>query len=188
MATPRDYLLEYERRRIRAQARGFRSPREETAYKQAAKKYTAAGKRLTVYNYRKAHEAYLRKQKFTKTQKIERAKKAILKDYGITETQFKNIRKENRGYSKNFDDERPFILYNLKIDRRVNDWSDKRVGYILAYNEVFVNYYKVKTLTGEARVKAINRFVELMENYKLAGYEAEAYEYIYKNETIAKAA
>ena len=185
MATPRDYLLEYERRRIRAQARGFTSPREETAYRRAAKVYQQKGKRLTVYNYRKAHEAYLRKAKFTKQQKIDRAKNAILKDFGLTEKQFKTIRKENRSYAIN--DQRPFIQYNLKLDRRTNDWSEARVGYIVAYNEVFVHYQSVRELKGEARQKALNRSIELMEQYKLLAYEAEAFEYIYKGETKAAA-
>lgn len=182
MATPRDYLLEYERRRIRAQARGFKSPREETAYKKAAATYKANGKRLTVYNYRKAHEAYLKRLKLTKAKTIERAKKQILKDFGLTEQQFKNIRKENRNYFQN--DKRPFTLYDLKIDKRTNDWSENRVRYILAYNEVFVHYETVKGLTGEARVKAVNRFVELMENFKLAQSAAGASEYVYQPERI----
>ena len=184
MPQNRDYLLEYERRRIRAQARGFKSPREETAYNTAAKKYKAEGKRLTVYNYRRAHEAYLRKQKFTKQQKINRAKKAILKDYKLTEKQFQQIRKENRAYFQN--DKRPFTLYDLKLDKKVNDWSDARVAYILAYNEVFVNYEQIKTLTGPEREKALKRFGELMDKYKLAATEAEAFEYIYTKETTIK--
>ena len=153
----------------------------------AAKKRSAAdGKRLTVYNYRRSHEAYLRKQKFTKQQKIERAKKAILKDYKLTEQQFKSIRKENRDYSKN--DLRPFVQYDFKIDKKTNDWSPERVGYILAYNEVFVHYETVKGLTGAARVKAINRHLELMENYKLAATAAGAIPYIYEAETIVSKA
>lgn len=184
MPQNRDYLLEYERRRIRAQARGFTSPREETAYKAAAKRYQAEGKRLTVYNYRKAHEAYLRKQKFSKQQKINRAKKAILRDFKITEKQFALIRKQNRAYNQ--DDQRPFTLYNFKIDRRVNDWSEKRVAYILSYNEVFVQYDTIKTLKGKDREKALQRFNDLIETYELAATEAEAFEYIYKAETTIK--
>jgi hypothetical protein len=177
MATKRqrDYQLEYERRRIRANARGFSSPTEQTKYNRAKKENAAQGKKLTVYNYRT-------KVKATQRANLTKNKKArltaigtptALKKFGVSEKTFNRIRAENR----KFDRERAWgkIQYKYDVDRAVNDYSEERVGYIIGYNQAFV-HPKTKTLTGKARQRQVAAYEKLAAKYNLLNDELEKYQ------------
>jgi hypothetical protein len=137
----RDYKAEYERRKARAQARGYRSPREETQYQRAKKTRT---KKLTLYNYRQIQEAKRRraakeraKIKVKATKELAAAKARVLKKFGLTVVQLNKLRRQNRAYS--LKTKSPRLLYNLALDEDVNNWAAERIGYIKNYNDVFVN-------------------------------------------------
>ena len=164
----RDYALEDERRRIRAQGRGFKSPREETTYKTAAKKYKAAGKRLTVANFRSKQQADIKKAKVSRSRQKVKAKEttkyAALKEFRISENTFNRLRKENRAFSRKTNN--PRLKYNLKLDGRTNEWNSDRVGYIVNYNRVFVNP-KTKKVKGKAREKLVDLYGKLINQFDL---------------------
>ena len=146
--TPRDYQLEYERRRIRAEARGFRSPREETQYKAAQK---GREKKQTVANYRRQQTAKLARYSKAKT----------LKKFGVTEYRFNQMRKQNRAFSLKNGGNRPRLIYNLDVDLDTQNYSDTRVGYIVNYNLVFVNPKQNKNKRDR------ERYARLIEKYNL---------------------
>ena len=146
--TPRDYQLEYERRRIRAEARGFRSPREETQYKAAQK---GREKKQTLVNYRRQQTAKLTRYSKTK----------ILKKYGISEYKLNQIRKQNRAFSLKEGGNRPRLIYNLDVDIDTQNYSDERIGYIVNYNQVFVNPKQNKNKRDR------EKYARLIEKYKL---------------------
>lgn len=176
----RDYGLEYERRRIRAQNRGFRSPAEETRYKKAKKQNEAAGKKLTLYNYRIKNQAEAKKRKAAKTATLRKAKQVGLKAFGITAPQFDRIRKENRAFNKK--NKSPRLAYNLKLDRAITDLSEERIGYIIGYNTVFVNP-KTKQYTGKRREQIVSKYLQLIEKYDLFADYQEILSYAYARES-----
>lgn len=179
----RDYALEYERRRIRAKARGFTSPAEETRYKRAAKQAAAQGKKkLTVYNYRQQNQAEARRRKAAKTRTLTKAKQVGLKAFGITAKQFEQIRKENRAFDKK--NKSPRLRYNLKLDRAITDLSAERLGYIIGYNTVFVNP-KTKNYTGKRREALVTKYLNLIEKYDLFADYQEILDYAYARESRA---
>lgn len=179
----RDYALEYERRRIRAQARGFRSPAEETRYKKAAKTAAAQGKKkLTVYNYRQQTIAEAKRRKIAKARTLTKAKQVGLKAFGITAKQFELMRKQNRAFDKK--NKSPRLRYNLKLDREITNLSEERIGYIVGYNTVFVNP-KTKQYTGKRREQIVNKYFDLIEKYDLFADQQDLLDYAYVKESRA---
>lgn len=168
MARKRDYALEYERRRIRAVNRGFTSPNEQTKYNRAKKAAEAAGKKLTVYNFRKKHQAEIRRTAAKKTATRKAVKKQTkyqtLKMFGISENRLNIMRRENRAFSRKT--KSPKLAYDLKIDNQTNNFSEERIGYITGYNQVFV-HPKTKNVTGKNREKLVGRYLKLIEDYGL---------------------
>jgi hypothetical protein len=164
----RDYALEYERRRIRAQGRGFTSPRQESAYRKEAAEYKAQGKRLTVPNFKRKAEAQVKRAKITRRKQRVKAKEttkyAALKAFGISENTFNRLRKENRAFSRKTNN--PRLKYNLKLDERTSEWNTDRVGYIVNYNKVFVNP-KTKKAKGKTREKLVEQYGKLINDYDL---------------------
>lgn len=174
MATKRqrDYGLEYERRRIRAQARGFSSPAEQTRYNKAKAANEAFGKKLTVYNFRQK-EAAQKKAARTRTKQAKLkfiGTQANLRKFNISEKTFNRIRAENR----KFDREKAWgkIQYKLDVDRDINNYSEDRIGYIVGYNQVFV-HPKTKQLTGKARMAQVKAYEKLTQKYDLLNDEIE---------------
>ena len=143
---PRDYQLEYERRRIRAEGRGFRSPREETQYKAAQK---GREKKQTLVNYRRQQSAKLARY----------SKERILKKYKISEYRFNQMRKQNKAFSAKT--KSPKLIYNLDVDLDTQNYSDTRIGYIVGYNTVFVNPKQNKNKRDR------ERYARLIEKYRL---------------------
>lgn len=174
MAKPkRDYALEYERRRIRANAAGFSSPAEATRYRRAAAAAEAFGKKkLTLYNFRKQEKAQREKQALkTKKAKLNFiGTPATLRKYGISEKTFNRIRAENRKFSREVAWGK--ILYKLDIDQDVNNYSADRIGYIMGYNQAFV-HPKTKTLKGKARERQAEFYARMIQKYDLLNDEKE---------------
>ena len=176
----RNYSAEYQNRLAIARAAGFTSPREATAYRRAKKANTAAGKKLTVYNFRQKKEAQQRarqkqqqKIKVVKQKQTLKQKTAILKKFRISEQQLNKMRRENRAYNKVNKIVRQ--NYDLKLDRAINDWSEERIGYITGYNEVFV-HDKTKTLKGKAREKLIEKYEKIIAAYVIISDETEEWQ------------
>jgi hypothetical protein len=174
MATQRkrDYALEYERRRIRAQARGFSSPAEQTRYKKAKAANEAFGKKLTVYNFRQ-QQAAQQKKRATQTKQAKLkflGTPTNLRKFGVSEKTFNRMRAENR----KFDREKAWgkILYKLDVDKDVNNYSEDRIGYIVGYNQVFV-HPKTKQLKGKARMAQVRAYEKLTQKYDLLNDELE---------------
>lgn len=181
MATKRNYQAEYERRKARATARGYRSPREETQY-QAAKK--SREKKLTLYNYRQIQEAKRRKaaklrerNKIQKTKKLAASKARVLKRFGLTPELLNKLRRQNRAYGSRV--KSPRLLYNLALDEDLNNWTPERIGYIKYYNEVFVNPKPRRTVA--QREKA----ARLIEQWDLFADYQEIMDYAYSKERRA---
>ena len=178
MARQRDYALEYERRRIRANYRGFSSPGEETAYNRAKKQAAAQGKKLTVYNFRRSRQAAIKNARIQKTATKAKFRKATkyetLKKFGISENKLNLLRKQNRAFSRKTPN--PKLKYDLTVDNKTNDFSEARIGYIVGYNQVFVNP-KTKNVTGKNREKLVARYLELIEKYGLFADLGETYGY-----------
>lgn len=168
----RDYALEYERRRIRANARGFTSPNEQTKYNRAKNAAAKNGKKLTVFNYRQKVQATQKKTAITnKKQKLKTiGTPAVFRRFNISEKTFNRIRAENR----KFDRERAWgkITYKLDVDRDLFNLSDERIGYIVGYNQVFV-HPKTKQLKGKARMAQVKAYEKLTEKYDLLNDELE---------------
>lgn len=110
MARKRDYALEWERRKIRAQGAGFSSPREKTAQRKS-------GKSLEEWQRDKA-----------------------LAKRGISQVEFQRIRRQNKSWAKEHNNKRLAAInkYNVKADAAIHDWSDDRVGYIVSFNAMTV--------------------------------------------------
>ena len=178
----RDYGLEYERRRIRAANRGFKSPAEETRYKRRAKTYKAEGKKLTLYNYRQQNIAEAKRRKIAKTKTLAKAKQVGVRAFGLTPAQFDTMRKQNRAFDKR--NKSPRLKYNLKLDRDVTNLSEDRIGYIVGYNTVFVNP-QTKRYTGKRREAIVAKYLNLIEKYDLFADQQDLLEYAYAKESKA---
>ena len=178
MATKRDYALEYERRRIRANYRGFSSPAEETAYNRAKKAATTQGKKLTVYNFRRSRQAALKNARIqksgTKAKFKKQSKYETLRLFRISENKLNQLRKQNRAFSRKT--QNPKLRYDLTVDSKTSDFSEARVGYIVGYNQVFVNP-KTKNVTGKNREKLVGKYLDLIEKYGLFADLGETYGY-----------
>jgi hypothetical protein len=112
----RDYALERERANIRAQARGFRTLRDQARYNKAVRD----DPELDVKKWQK---------------------REILAYFGISERKFNEIRRANKLWAKEY----PMLqwtainTYDTYLDKETSNWSERRVGYILSFYAAIVN-------------------------------------------------
>lgn len=107
----RDYALERERQRIRAEAVGVDSVADYRAYMKAKAQGEQAEKKWTL-NY-----------------------------FGLSESQFNRMRRANRNYSNQYAQLQWTAIntYDTFRDKDIHNWSPMRVGYIKYFNEAIVN-------------------------------------------------
>lgn len=176
----RDYKSEYQKRLAKVKREGFSSPREKWEYNKAK---AGRQKKLTLYNYRQSKEAQKRKKikikekaKLARTKQTQSAKARALKKFGLSETDFARLRRQNKAFSAKA--KSPRLYYNTDLDADLNNWSDERVGYIKYYNEVFVNPKKNKSKATR------NRYAKLIDQFSLFADEQGIIEGIYEGEKI----
>lgn len=171
----RDYKNEYARRKLAAIAKGYSSPkgiekeRNERLgrLRNHAEEYKRRVEIAKNFGFRNVKE----RQEFNKAVKtgkpldrLEFQKRKILQFFGISEKRFNEIRKENQQYHQEWGLlNRPSIyIYDEGKDFDLDNWSEERVGYILAYNSAVVNsktnfwsnqtkYKRVKDANGKWR-------------------------------------
>jgi hypothetical protein len=109
---PRDYAIERERTETRARGRGFRNAREQAAFNR-----TGASNR----------EGWQRDR--------------ILAYFGLSLDEFDEIRRNNRNYHNQFAqlEYTAINTYDADRDADVHNWSEYRVGYVLAFHAAIVN-------------------------------------------------
>lgn len=112
----RDYALERERATVRAHGRGFRTLKEQT-----------------LYNREHAGEPPSNREVWQRAR--------ILAHFGITKRRFDEIRRENRNWTQEYAQLQYSAIntYNAATDARIHDWSEQRVGYIIAFHAAIVN-------------------------------------------------
>lgn len=120
---------DFERRTQKAQTEGFTSASARKRYRKQVQGRTFEGET----------ERFERFQFQSKERK--RFKELQLKKFGVTEEQFDKVRRENARWSATNAGTRwtAIQLYDEFIDSRDNDWSDQRIGYVLAYHAAMVN-------------------------------------------------
>jgi hypothetical protein len=143
----RDYAAEYRRRHERAKQQGFSGYAEQRRYRRAVV-------RQEVLDPVTFHE-----------------RDAMLKRFGVTLAQFNNMRAANlkhvrpkfENWNPKFDKKRKAQAlaaairlneYNVDIDLEIDNWSERRVGYITSFYRAIVdpryNYTAWKAGTGSA--------------------------------------
>ena len=117
---PRDYALERERQRIRAEGAGLDTVAEYRSYMKAKAQGEAAEKKWT------------------------------LDYFGLSEAKFNRMRRANRHYSNAYAQLQWTAIntYDVDRDKDIHNWSPMRVGYIKYFNEAIVdpatNYESLK--------------------------------------------
>lgn len=118
-----------ERREQRAQAEGFVSANSRARYKRRVKG------RVFEHEYERFERLSFQSEERKKY------KSTQLASWGVTEAQLNKIRSENRKWSAENAGTRwaAIQLYDEFVDGREADYSDDRIGYILAYHAAMVN-------------------------------------------------
>lgn len=148
MATPRkrDYSAENARRNERARAAGFTSYRQQRdARARAAGKprdYALERERATIRATGAGFKDARQRARFNRSGKT--MKRFMLDEFGFTEREFEGIRKNNLDYQFNWNDKVPFAVgqinsYDELLDAALDDWSYRRVGYIISFNSAVVD-------------------------------------------------
>lgn len=149
-ARAKGFASPYAERKARALSRGFTSPRAERTAKEKARhvrrdygaERRAAERKAEREGFRSVYDRQkARKLGITSDPKLleQFQKERVLAHFGVSESQFNRIRKENRAYNY------PGVMYavintyNLDRDKAVHDWSLGRVGYIIAFHAAIVN-------------------------------------------------
>jgi len=126
----RDYRLERERERIRAVAQGFDIPGRSPVELRRE------------FNRRKRANPKLAKEQFL-AKKEAVGKTAVLKKFGITEREFLAIRKENLRFHDEWLQTQvatgAINTYDELLDSELNNWSERRVGYIISFHSAVVD-------------------------------------------------
>lgn len=145
----RDFRAEYARRKARDAAAGFSSPRARRTQRERtqpttafsrAEEYARANIRAKSEGFRNAKE----RREYLKTPRRNRDKfqrDAILDYFGISLGRFNQIRRENRHWFDEYGmlQHSEINVYNMEIDEAVDDWSERRVGYIISFHAAVVN-------------------------------------------------
>lgn len=142
------YATEWKYRVAKAQEQGF----SQAAYDRERREQKAQSQGFTSAAARKRYQSRVRGRTFEgETERFERMSfqseerrklKAVqLRRFGLSEAEFNTVRRENAAWSAANAGTRwaSIQLYDEFIDGRENDWSDQRVGYILAYHAAMVN-------------------------------------------------
>lgn len=147
-AQARGFASPYAERKARAVTRGYSSPRTERKARETARgkqrdyqlERENANRRANARGFRNASE----QRKFNKLTGVDRItwqKERTLQFFGISESTFNKIRRANRNWAKEYALLQYTALntYRTEIDGATKDWSEDRVGYVIAFYNAVVN-------------------------------------------------
>lgn len=128
----RDYQLERENVERRARGRGFVNAKDQRAFRKS-------GMPLDDWHKRKALSRFNVKPSGLDPKNPDKQK--TLAYFGISESKFNKIRRENRLWANEYAmlQWSAINTYNHDVDKDVHNWSEKRVGYIVYFNKAIVN-------------------------------------------------
>lgn len=142
------YATEWKYRVAKAQEQGY----SQAEYDRERRNQKAQAQGFTSDKSRRKYQRRVRGRSFEfETERFERLsfqseerkklKSTVLREWGLTEAQFNDIRRENRQWSAMNNGTRwaSIQLYDSFLDGREDDWSEQRVGYILSYHAAMVN-------------------------------------------------
>ena len=128
----RDYKLERENQERRARGRGFVNARDQRAFRKSG---------MPVEKWRERKQLERFKVGTSKLDPKNPDKTKTLEHFGISESRFNKIRRENKLWANEYGmlQWSAINTYNVDVDRDVHNWSEQRVGYIIYFNKAIVN-------------------------------------------------